>query len=105
MIRIFLFLLLTTIAVIAQGKAPPVNTETAQSSELSGTVNAVNTINPPTISNHLSDNYIFFGQSISLTIWYALITTILIIFAVSYYLIRQQKTHDNRKTSIVFSST
>ncbi len=92
-------------SVTAQGNAPPVNTGTVQISELSGISDTVNTINTSqAISKHLTENYVFFGQSISLTIWYALITTVLIIFAVAYYLARQKNTHNSRKPTIIFTT-
>ncbi len=48
------------------------------------------------------DNYIYFGQAVSSTIWYAVFSTVLIILGVIYYLFTQRDKKHNRKTSLIF---
>ncbi len=95
---------MAAMAVTVQAGTPSINTETVHFSEQPDRDTAKNFNTNSAISHHLAENYVFFGQSIYLTIWYALITTVLIIFAVAYYLIKQKNTHDSGKTSIIFTS-
>lgn len=77
------------------GEASQLNSVSTQTAALA-TLNSTFT--------ELKDNYVFFGQSISLTFWYATITTLLIIFGVIYYLFVQKNSTYSRRVSIVFIS-